>query len=60
METRQLHTVEGAATTAAWVQAQDVVGLDRRDVALARRLRTVPLVAQELLAVGSRRQRPHR
>ncbi len=50
VETRGLHVLEGAPTTTAWVKAQSVTGIDRREIALARRLRSVPVVEQELLA----------
>ena len=50
VDSRDLFAVEGAPTTAAWVDAQQVAGLDRREVALARRLRSVPVVEAELLA----------
>lgn len=50
VETRELYALDGAPTTSAWVKAQDVAGVDRREVALARRLSSVPVVATELLA----------
>ena len=50
VETRKLFAVEGSPSTSAWVKAQDVSGVDRREVALARRLSSVPVVAGELMA----------
>jgi hypothetical protein len=50
VEVRQLHTLEGAATASSWVQAQSIPGVDRGDVALARRLHVVPTVSEQLLA----------
>jgi hypothetical protein len=50
VERRDLHELEGAATTATWVAAQGVAGVDRHEVALARRLATVPAVESELRA----------
>jgi hypothetical protein len=50
VESRDLYALEGAPTTSAWVRAQDVAGVDQREVAMARRLSTVPVVEGELLA----------
>lgn len=50
IEVRGLHALEGASSTSAWVAAQQVVGLDRAQVGLARRLARVPLVGRQLLA----------
>jgi hypothetical protein len=50
VDTRELYVLEGAPTTGAWVRQQGGSGLDRRELALARQLRSVPLVETELLS----------
>jgi hypothetical protein len=50
VEVRQLYAQEGAPTTGAWVRGLDVQGVTGREVALARRLRSVPQVEAELMA----------
>lgn len=50
VDTRELHALEGAASAASWVAEQQVPGVDRRDVTLARRLPTTPRVTEQLLA----------
>jgi hypothetical protein len=49
VESRQLHAIEGAPTTSSWVQQQSGAGLDRAEVALSRRLGSLPVVERELL-----------
>jgi hypothetical protein len=44
VETRRLHTLDGAGSAASWV-AQQQTSLDRGEVALARRLSTLPQLA---------------
>lgn len=43
VDTRKLHTLDGAASTTSWV-AQQQTSLDRGEVALARRLGSFPLL----------------
>ena len=50
VDRRQLFTLDDQPSTAAWVKAQPVPGIGRADVTLARRLRAVPKVAEELRA----------
>ncbi len=50
VDSRQLFTLDDQPSTAAWVKAQQVPGVGREDVTLARRLRDVPKVAEELRA----------
>ncbi len=50
VDRRQLFTLDDQPSTAAWVKAQPVPGVGRGDVTLARRLRAVPKVAEELRA----------
>lgn len=47
VDTRKLHVLAGAPSTATWV-AQQQTSLDRGEVALARRLSGLPLVAEGL------------
>lgn len=49
VEVRQLYALEGAPSTSSWVQAQQIPGVDKRDVTLARRLSSVPQVEEELV-----------
>lgn len=50
VDSRQLHLIDEQPTTTAWVQAQHVPGMGKQEVALARRLRKVPTVAEQLQA----------
>lgn len=50
VDTRELFTLDGAGGIRTWVDAQQVGGIDRGQVTLARRLRDVPLVAAEVAA----------
>jgi len=50
VEERQLHALDDAPTVHAWVEGLAVPGVDAREVTLARRLRRVPQVAEELRA----------
>jgi hypothetical protein len=50
VDTRELHALEGVATPAAWVAQQQVPGVDRQELTLARRLPNSPLVREALLA----------
>lgn len=50
VERRDLHELDGAATTSTWVAQLGVAGVDRHEVALARRLAAVPAVEAELRA----------
>jgi hypothetical protein len=50
VDTRQLHLLDGVPTASAWVKGLGVPGIDARETALARRLRSVPRVRAELLA----------
>jgi hypothetical protein len=50
LDTRRLFTLDDLPSTTAWVKAQDVPGVDSGDVTLAKRLRSVPKVAEELRA----------
>ena len=47
-ERRQLFTLDGAPTITTWIHAQQVAGIDRAQVALARQLDRVPLVRDHL------------
>lgn len=49
VDTRQLHALDDAASTAGWVQRQGT-GYDRGQVALARKVSRMPAVAAEVLA----------
>jgi len=51
VETRKLHRLDGAGSTASWV-AQQQTSLDRTEVALARRLSSFPLISQALRTGG--------
>ncbi len=53
VDKRGLHTHEGAPSTATWV-AQQQTGMDRSEVALARRLDRMPRVSEQVLAGGLR------
>ena len=59
VDTRTLHVLAGAPSTATWV-AQQQTSLDRSEVALARRLSSLPLVAagltEQTLSVESARR----
>jgi hypothetical protein len=48
VETRQLFTLDDSPTVTSWVDSLGVPGVDRRELALARRLRRVPQVRTEL------------
>ena len=50
VDTRQLHHLHGAPSTASWVDRQGVPGLDRGQVALARKLRALPATAEQITA----------
>jgi hypothetical protein len=48
VDKRGLHDLDGSPTTASWV-AQQQTGMDRGDVALAKRLDRFPMLAQRVL-----------
>jgi hypothetical protein len=50
VDKRKLFTLDDQPSTPAWVKAQQVPGASSSDVTLARRLRDVPKVAEELRA----------
>ena len=50
VDTRQLFALADAPSTSAWVTAQEVPGVDAAAVTLARRLRKVARIAEELKA----------
>jgi hypothetical protein len=50
VETRTLHRLDDAPTVNAWVAGLAVPGVDARDITLARRLRRVPQVHDEIKA----------
>lgn len=50
VDTRQLFALADAPSTGAWVKAQEVPGVDGAAVTLARRLRKVRRIAEELKA----------
>jgi len=69
VDRRGLHDLDGAPSTASWVTQQET-GIDRRDVALARRLDRFPALAQRVddglglrsaqqIAAALSRLRPH-
>ena len=47
VEHRKLHVIDGASSTSAWVEAQQT-SLDRGEVALARRMSSLPRLEQAL------------
>lgn len=51
VETRQLHVLDDAPSTAAWV-AEQQTSMPRSEVALARKLDRFPLLAEQLTAGG--------
>jgi hypothetical protein len=51
VDTRQLHVLDDAPSTAAWV-AEQQTSMPRSDVALARRLDRFPLLADRLMSGG--------
>jgi hypothetical protein len=51
VDTRQLHTLDDSPSTSAWV-AEQQTSMRRSDVALARKLDRVPLVAARIAAGG--------
>ncbi len=50
VDTRQLHHLHGAPSTASWVDRQGVPGLDPGQVALARKLRALPATTEQITA----------
>lgn len=50
VDTRQLHLLDGVPSASAWVKGQGVPGISAGETALARRLRSVPRVREELMA----------
>jgi len=49
VQTRQLYELDATPTTNAWVAAQAIPGVSRQEVALARRLQSVPTTRAELI-----------
>jgi hypothetical protein len=50
VDRRELYTSEGSPTTNAWITGLHVPGVGKTEITLARRLRAVPRVAEELKA----------
>ena len=48
VDRRQLFTLDGAPTLGTWVDGQHLAGIDRSQLALARRLERVPQVSEHL------------